>query len=240
MEIRVHEIGNYMLRNYLLETETGWIAIDTGYPGGCDKFVSSFEKLAPLAELKYIFLTHVHDDHAGFLSDLMDRCDARLVLHPAGLPVLKAGENLVKEGAGYSSRLASLFGVFKKDFRFPGFNPGKQALYIQNEEDQLFERLGLPVRIVFLPGHTADSMGLLMTETGDLFCGDAAMNAVISVARHTIWIDSKREFQLSWDKMLGLNPKRIIPAHGNPFPPRDLRKYRHYLDDRELVPMHIK
>jgi glyoxylase-like metal-dependent hydrolase (beta-lactamase superfamily II) len=55
------------------------------------------------------------------------------------------------------------------------------------------------------------------------------MNAVISVARHTIWIDDKAEFVRSWDKMISYNAKKIYPAHGNPFSPNDLIKYRNYL-----------
>ena len=96
--------------------------------------------------------------------------------------------------------------------------------------------MGLPIRILFLPGHTADSIGLLLTQTGDLFCGDAAMNAVISVARHTIWIENAAAFSASWDVMLGAAPKRIVPSHGRPFSPEDLKKYRHYLDGRALLP----
>ncbi len=68
-----------------------------------------------------------------------------------------------------------------------------------------------------------------------MLCGDAAMNAVISVARHTIWIDDAAEFGRSWDKMLEHNPKIIYPSHGSPFKPRDLHKYRRYLDGRKLI-----
>lgn len=35
--IKVHNIGGYVVRNYLLETPAGVIAVDTGYPGGLAK-----------------------------------------------------------------------------------------------------------------------------------------------------------------------------------------------------------
>jgi hypothetical protein len=44
-------------------------AVDTGYAGGFSRFARRFTKLAPLSELKYVFLTHAHDDHAGYLSE---------------------------------------------------------------------------------------------------------------------------------------------------------------------------
>ena len=236
MTIRVLNIGGYALKNYLLETDAGVIAIDSGYPGGLAAFRRRFEAHWPLSKLKYVFLTHHHDDHAGFLKDLLDACGARVVLHPLALEPLKAGRNAAPSGAGYSSRPAAWFSLVKRDFSFPPVDPGDRAIIVRSEEDQVFERMGLPIRILSLPGHTRDSLGLFLPETGQLFAGDAAMNAVISVARHTIWIEDPLAFGASWDRMLALNPSRILPAHGAPFAPSDLVKYRRYLDGRALIP----
>ena len=137
-------------------------------------------------------------------------------------------------GSGFSSRAALLFSLVKKAHSFPKLIPDESAILLKNESDQVFHEMGLPIRIPFLPGHPADSIALLLEETGDLLCGDAAMNAVISTARHTIWIDDPAEFGRSWDRMLAVNPKRIYPSHGNPFSPHDLAKYRHFLDGRKL------
>lgn len=73
MNIKVHNIGGYIVKNYLLETPRGIIAIDTGYPGGMARFKSRFEKKWPLSKLKYIFLTHHHNDHPAFLRSLHSR-----------------------------------------------------------------------------------------------------------------------------------------------------------------------
>ncbi|QNU66488.1 MBL fold metallo-hydrolase [Ruminiclostridium herbifermentans] len=235
---KIYEIGNFILRNYILETSCGFIAIDTGYPEGQLAFIKKFQKIAPLSELKYIFLTHAHDDHAGFLRSLLNECDAKVILNPVGIPVLEAGENKILPGAGYSNRLAaSTFGKAKKEFNFPSVQLGDKAILINSEEEQFFESLGLPLKIVFLPGHTADSIGLYDKSNNILFCGDAAMNAVISLGYHTIWIDDVTQFGQSWDKMIALNPKKIYPSHGNPFSPSKLQKYRHFMDKRKLIPI---
>jgi glyoxylase-like metal-dependent hydrolase (beta-lactamase superfamily II) len=236
VEIKVFNLGGYLLKNYILQTPAGVIAIDTGYPGGAESFRRRFTRRWPLTALKYIFLTHHHDDHAGFLGDLLAQCDAQVVLHPLALPQLYAGRNAEPPGAGYSSRPASWFSLVKKDFGFPPVDPGGRAVLVEREDDQPFERLGLPIKVVFLPGHTADSIGLYLPETRQLYCGDAAMNAVISVARHTIWIEDPVRFGQSWDRMLALSPKRVYPSHGAPFPPSDLLKYRHTLDGKKLIP----
>lgn len=194
-----------------------------------------FQALTRLDNLNYIFLTHAHDDHVGFLAALLSKTTAKVILNPMGIPALDAGRSNEPPSAGFSSRPASLFSKFKKDFSFPAVKLGDRAVFVSSEADQVFKAMGLPVRILFLPGHTADSIGLFFEETGELFCGDAAMNAVISIAHHTIWIENVQEFGKSWDKMLALNPTKIYPSHGAPFPPKDLVKYRHFMDGRKLI-----
>jgi len=236
MNIQIHNIGGYIVKNYLLETPKGWIAIDTGYPGGETKFLQRLSKLCKTDDLKYIFLTHAHDDHAGFLNELLREVPAKVILHPAAVPTLEIGQNEEPPGSGYATKFGALFGVFKKSFTYPPVNLQNRAVQIHSEAEQFFEDMGLPIHIVFLPGHTSDSIGLFLPETNQLFCGDAAMNAVISLARHTIWIDDVPQFQHSWDKMISLNPTVIYPSHGTPFPLKDLVKYRHFMDGRSVIP----
>lgn len=37
-------------------------------------------------------------------------------------------------------------------------------------------------------------------------------------------------------KMLAVSPNKIYLSHGSPFLPQDLVKYRHFLDQRKLIP----
>lgn len=239
--MKMHEIGNFMVRNYLLEMpEGGFIAMDTGYQGGLDRFLKRFERLAPRSRLRYVFLTHAHDDHAGFLDGLLRCTDAQLVMNPLGVDTLQKGENLILPGAGYSTQLAATFGLFKKDFHFPPLDAAlieERAVFVSAERDQFFHTLDLPLRILFLPSHTADSIGLLDEENGFLYAGDAAMNAFISRKKHTIWMDDAEQFGASWDVMLAANPTKIMPSHGYPFDPSQLRKHRHFMAGRKLLPI---
>jgi glyoxylase-like metal-dependent hydrolase (beta-lactamase superfamily II) len=236
MEIKIHQIGSYIVKNYLLETPAGVIAVDTGYPGGFDRFKKQFERKFPLSDLQYIFVTHHHDDHTGFLNELIAASDATVILHPLALRYIAEGKNNQPPDGGYSSFPASLFGRMKKDFSFPPIQiPADRVRPIISETDQFFEELGLPVKILFLPGHTDDSIGLFLPDYGIMLCGDAAMNAVISVARHTIWIDDAAAFKRSWNKMLLHSATMIYPSHGNPFKAGDLLKFRHYLNGKRLI-----
>ena len=112
--------------------------------------------------------------------------------------------------------------------------PNETAIILKSEADQPFLASGLPIRVVFLPGHTADSIGLFLEKTRELLCGDAAGNAVIAPARQAILIENVPEFAHSWDKIIALNPNHIYPSHGNPFAAEDLVKYRNRLNDLKL------
>ena len=229
-QIRIHEIGNYVLRQYLLETPLGWIAIDSGYAGG----FAAYRKRIPLSEVKYVFLTHVHNDHAGFLGELLAESGSTLVVNQASLPRLASGKDAMPEGTGFTSRFGVMLSAMMQHSSFPPVLPREGDLVLASEQDQPFLAMGLPLRIVWLPGHTADSIGLYLEDSRELLCGDAAGNAVIAPARQAILIEDVPEFAKSWDKIIALNPSRIYPGHGNPFSPDDLVKYRNKLDHLKL------
>ena len=234
MNIRIHDIGNYTLRNYLLETPIGWIAIDSGYAGGLDRYLKRFSALAPIDAIRYVFLTHSHSDHAGFLAELLEKTDAQLIVSERSLPRLASGVNAMPQGTGFISPGVRMLSGMMPSSAFPPVLPDASTHIVSSEDDQPLLAAGFPIRILSLPGHTADSIALLLEETGDLFCGDAAANFFLAPARLSILIENLPEFGKSWDRMLAANPTQIYPSHGNPFSPEDLVRYRHLIDGRKL------
>ena len=229
-QIQIHEVGNPMLRQYLLETPLGWIAIDSGYAGG----FAAYSRRVPIDQIKFVFLTHAHNDHAGFLAELGQKSGAALVVCEASLPRLASGENVLPEGTGFTSRFGLAMSAMMKHSVFSPVLPKDGDIILTSEADQPFHTMGLPLRVVWLPGHTADSIGLYLEETRALFCGDAAGNAIIAPARQAMLIEDIPAFAQSWDKIIAMNPSRIYPAHGNPFSPNDLFTYRERLEHLKL------
>jgi len=228
--MKIINVGNMINNNYIIKLSKGYLLIDTGYPGQFENFKKRLRRHnIDIKEISYILLTHVHNDHAGFLNEVLNNSDAKVILHPKAVDRLKEGINSFEGGC--AGRLALTFYGIMKLF---GKGEHRPERYIVLDDKSLpAVEMQLSGTIVNLPGHTADSIGLLL-EDGSLFCGDAAMNGFPSLNRVTIWIENLKEYKKTWELMLGMNPSKIYPSHGRAFSKEDLEKNIHRLDRVEL------
>ena len=223
--------GTRVVNTYLVSSDDGWILIDTGYAGGFSHFQKMLTKSGVRPEeIKTVFLTHAHDDHAGFLNEVLDATEAQVILHPKAIEGLRRGQNSFEGGC--SSMLAWLFCQILALFghgehRYPPIKEEYLDRLIPLGSER-FRALGYPYEVLETPGHTADHIALLAGDV--LFCGDAAMNGFPSRRRTTIWIENLQQYKRSWETILEKNPAIIYPAHGMPFKTKDLRKYLKALD----------
>lgn len=229
----IYNLGNRVVNNYLVSLDGGeYVLIDTGYADGFERFTKKLEETGVTPkEIKYVFLTHAHDDHAGFLNDVLAFTDAKVILHPMAIDRLHRGQNSFQGGC--SSRQAWLFcqilALFGKgEHKYPPIKEAYLSRLISIDSDA-FKALALPLEVVKTPGRTADHISML--KDGILFCGDAAMNNFPSIKRTIIWVENLEQYKQSWEKMIALNPKIIYPSpHGKSFPTKDLVKFQSYLD----------
>ena len=235
----VYNLGNRVVNNYLVSLDDGgYVLIDTGYAENYPAFRKRLEKISVSPqEIKYIFLTHAHDDHAGFLNEVLAITDAMVILHPKAIDGLLKGQNSFEGGC--SSRLAWLFCQIlaffgKGEHRYPPLKEEYLDRFI-TIDSPAFKALSLPFEVIETPGHTADHIS--MFKDGILFCGDAAMNGFPSIKRTIIWIENLDDYMRSWEKMIELNPKMVYPAHGKPFQTSDLKKFQSPLNRIQLYPL---
>lgn len=239
--LEIINLGNRVVNTYLIKAESYCILIDTGYE---EQFSSFCRKLAAkqigLNEIQYVFLTHAHDDHAGFLNDILQHTNAKIIMHYKAIEGLRRGQNSFNGGC--SGKLALLFcklmGLLGKGkHRFPPIQEcyEKRCILVDeyNKKDIESEIHG---KIIETPGHTACSISLLM-EDGSLFCGDAAMNGFPSIHRTTIWVNNLQEFCNSWKLIIETNPTRVFPGHGIPFPVSDLSRFLSRVETKKLYPL---
>ena len=232
----VFNLGTRVVNNYLVSSEAGWILIDTGYAGGFSRFMRRLEKhnIQP-GDIRYVFLTHAHDDHAGFLNEVLTATEAEVICHPKAIDGLKRGQNSFKGGC--SSRLAWLFcqvlALFGHgDHRYPVIHSEYLDRLIPIDSER-FKALRFPYAVLETPGHTADHIALLSGDV--LFCGDAAMNGFPSHRRTIIWIEDFEQYRQSWKRIISVKPRILYPGHGKPFQTTDLKL--HNLEGIRLYPL---
>ncbi|MBQ7670385.1 MAG: MBL fold metallo-hydrolase [Clostridia bacterium] len=237
----IYNLGNRAVNNYIISNDDGYILVDTGYESGFRRFKRKLKKhnIDP-KDIKILFLTHAHDDHAGFLNEILSLTDAIVILHPKTVEGLKRGQNSFEGGC--SSRLAHFFCLIlaligKGEHKYPAISEEYLDRLVTIDSEK-FRSMDLPFRVLETPGHTSDHISIIYD--GIVFCGDAAMNGVPSIRRTTIWIENLQDFKKSWETMLKSSPETLYPAHGKPFPPSDLEKYLPSLDSVRLYPLKQK
>ena len=234
----IYNAGNIIMNTYVYPCSDGYIMIDTGYEHSLKDVEKKLQKKnIGLADIKYVFLTHAHDDHAGFLNELLDKSEKlKVIMSDKAMPTLKRGQNSFEGGC--STLLALIFckfmGVFgKAEHRFPKIEDRHNHRFIEiteNNQCELEQILG--GKILFTPGHTGDSISLQIKNA--IFCGDAAMNGFPSLKRLIIWIENLIQFEKSWDVLINQDAEMIYPAHGKPFHKKDLMKYKKYIRNIHL------
>lgn len=235
MDYQICHVGNILVNAYLIKTSKGVIAVDTGYSGTFEAYREMAEKCGiDLEDIVTVFLTHAHDDHAGFLNELIAETSADIFMHPKAVERLASGENV--SDMRYTSKKAKRTAKFleKTGMIRHGFDPvtDSSRFIVWDTKKQCFKEKGLDMTVIELSGHTADSIGLLIDSA--LFCGDAAMNGYPSKKRISIVLENIEAYASSWDKMIASGVKKLYPGHGAMFPIEDLIKYRSDLSAIEL------
>lgn len=242
MEIR--NAGNRIMNTWLYPIEGGWVMIDTGYENSYAFVRKKLRKLLiQPEEIRYIFLTHAHDDHAGFLEEWMTNYpQTQAIAHEKAIEGLRRGQNSFAGGCStlMAYRFCQLMALIGNgDHRYPKLSEDHLAKVITLSQDNIPQiEHAVNGKILFTPGHTSDSISLLVD--GNLFCGDAAMNGIPSFHKITIWVEDRADFEKSWDTMLASGGNKIYPAHGNPFGPEELAKNKSRIQHLRLRPLKHK
>ena len=99
--MRIINVGDRVMNTWIYEIPDGYVMIDTGYPSKLKSVEKRMKRHGiRWADIRCLFLTHAHDDHAGFLNELMEKCPhISVIANPDSLPVLRKGQNPFIGGA---------------------------------------------------------------------------------------------------------------------------------------------
>lgn len=198
---------------YLVETDTGYILIDTGSSSSR----ANLEKELVSAgcqpgNLQLIVLTHGDFDHTGNAAYLRKKFGAKIAMHADDSGMIERGDMFWNRTSGnmltrmMAPLLPALFGFGKSERCTPD-------LHIK--DGYALSEYGFDAQILSIPGHSKGSIGI-MTAGGDLFCGDLLEN-MDKPALNSI-MDDLAAANASVEKLKEFAIRTVYPGHGEPFP----------------------
>jgi glyoxylase-like metal-dependent hydrolase (beta-lactamase superfamily II) len=169
------------------------LLVDLGWPGTMGTMRASLDRMGvPLSELRYGLATHYHIDHAGLAQDLKQAGVPLLVLETQieAIPRLKSW---IKPADQYLD-------ITMHDNVTISFDASRTVL----------ERIGIAGEIVPTPGHSDDSVSLLLDD-GSAFTGDLTLPALVGA-------EDAGVVAASWQRLREGGATRVYPGHGPVWP----------------------
>lgn len=187
--VNIVNVGYDSANYYVVEQNGSRLLVDVGMPGTLPRLLASLKRKGfALGDLGCVCATHYHPDHAGIVPDLKNKGIKHVVLEQqlAGAAQLNAA---MKSKSGYVNlRLDDSIRLTEATSRawLAGF--------------------GLQGEIVSTPGHSDDSISLVLDE-GIAFTGDLTPASMVDAGQTQV-------AQRSWGLLHSLNVRTIYPGHG--------------------------
>jgi glyoxylase-like metal-dependent hydrolase (beta-lactamase superfamily II) len=212
--------GGKFINRYLLPIDGGYCLVDTGYEWEYSDFIEKMAKIGISSDrIRYVIITHMHADHAGFLKKfLTDNESAALIYDTDDRMRLEAGKNNLNTFiSGFITLCVSKLSVafVDKTQCFPAVFTDRFI----DAKTQPLEEYG--IKFYFFKGHTEHDLAL--SFEGKLFCGDICMSGIGATKHAPAWIYNKFALVETWRQIAEMEDiTKIYPAHGKPFAKKDL------------------
>lgn len=187
--MNIINVGYDSTNYYVIENKGPRLLIDTGWPGTLPKLMASLKRKGlTLRSLSYLCVTHYHPDHAGLAQELKNAGIKHIVLEEqlAEMPKLKS---YMKPTAGYVD-------ILEQD----------NIRLAASQSRAWLKNIGIQGEIVGTPGHSVDSISLVLDE-GIAFTGDLTPAFMVNGAENQTVLQS-------WELLRRLKVRTIYPGHG--------------------------
>jgi len=170
------------------------LCLIVGWPDSFKTFSKIMKKNdIKIADIKYLIVSHFHMDHAG-LAQLLRNYGITLLLHE------------VQNGAVQT--LNNFFIKKPNKLYVPIINDNNNAIS-SFDSVNILKGLGIDGRIVPTPGHSPDSISLIINNEC-AFIGD------LPTLEIAYGLNDPKTLR-SWNDLLSFNIKTVYPAHSNTF-----------------------
>ena len=187
--MNIVNVGYDSTNYYVLADNSPRLLIDVGWSGTLPKLEHQCRRMGiALADLKHFLVTHFHPDHAGLAQELK-RTGVRLVILEHQLAAVPAMAAYMKPENHYVE-------IDLKD----------NIVITLAESRSFLAGLGIGGEIIATPGHSDDSISLVLDE-GAAFTGDLPHPLLLTD-------DATDPSRRSWDALRAHGVKRAYPGHG--------------------------
>ena len=188
--MKITELEYSQTNTYLIHGRKGILLFDTGWAGTFPDFCRCIgEAEVKISDINMILISHYHPDHMGIAQEIADKGPVIAVCDIQKDFIHSSDHIFEKEN--------------RKDYR--PIDDSKIRLFGAGEGRKLLEELGIEGEIIETPGHSDDSISLLL-DSGELFVGDLNPLYELELHKGTVIGDS-------WEKLLARGPKIICYGH---------------------------
>lgn len=186
-------IGYRSTNYYVVCAGTTRLLVDLGWPGQLGALRAELQRKGlALTDITHGFATHYHPDHAGLAQELK----------ASGMTLIVTPEQTAAAPA--MTRWA------KPDEHFvPIVIDAKTRVVPIADSRAYLATLGLAGQLVHTPGHSDDSVSLLLDD-GCVFTGDLTLRGMAPE-------DAVATVEDSWQRLEALGATLVYPGHGRPF-----------------------
>jgi ribonuclease/clavin/mitogillin len=187
--VTIVNVGYRSTNFWVVSAGRSRVLVDLGWPGRFGTLKANLDRMdVPIRELAFGFATHFHFDHAGAAEDLKN-AGMRLVVFDVQVPFVERMAQWVKPQDHYTPITASNNMVIPVS--------GGRAL---------LETFGIDGEFVHTPGHSDDSVSLVLSD-GSVFTGDLTWPALIGS-------ENPDTVAASWELLRTKGAKRVHGGHG--------------------------
>ncbi|MDX1394678.1 MAG: MBL fold metallo-hydrolase [Gemmatimonadota bacterium] len=189
MDFTIVNVGYRSTNFWVVGGAGGRVLVDLGWPGTMGTMLANLRRMdVPIGDIRYGLATHYHIDHAG-LGQELKQAGVSLLVIDIQVDAIGAMTRHVKPQDGYVE-ITTLDNV----------------VISCDESRARLEAIGIPGEIVHTPGHSDDSVSLLLDD-GSAFTGDLTHPAMVGAEDPDV-------VAASWDLLRERGATRIYPGHG--------------------------
>ena len=191
--------------------------VDTGANNGVPLLIDALHQQGlDVKDVDYVFLTHIHLDHAGGAGRLMQKLpNAVCVVHPRGIAHMIDPTRLI---AGTEA----VYGALETRRLYGDIQPIDASRCVAPDDEQWFDLNGRQVQTLYTEGHALHHYSLNDPASRGVFTGDSfgisyreldtAAGALIFPTSTPTHFDPDTA-HVSVDRIMGCNPEQLYLTH---------------------------